>query len=133
MHYSEIVQQSGNKHNALIKQLIVAATFLLIQNRPKTIYCIRVILDFTILTQYLLYENKTFFYIEYALYKLDKTKITFENHYSIYIKLFRPTLNYLKFHTITHFVKCIYNYKDMINYDMTHTEVTHKYLFKTFY
>lgn len=40
------------------------------------------------LIQYLLYNKKTHFYIKYALYRLKKTKIMFENHYLINIKLF---------------------------------------------
>ncbi len=56
------------------------------------------------LFQYLLYNNKTLFYIEHALYKLDKTKIGFENYCPINVKLFGPTFNYPKFHTITHLV-----------------------------
>ena len=58
------------------------------QDVLKTIHCIHAIFDFTLLTQYLLHNNETFFYMEYALYRLDKTKMTFENHCPINIKLF---------------------------------------------
>ena len=40
------------------------------------------------LTQYLLHDNETLSYIEYALYRLDKTKIAFENYCPIDAKLF---------------------------------------------
>lgn len=40
------------------------------------------------LIHYLLYNNKIFLYIKYVLYKLDKTKIIFENHFLIITKLF---------------------------------------------
>ncbi len=85
------------------------------------------------LIQYPLHNNKTLSYIEYTLYRLDKTKNVFENHYPIEAKLFRPTFNYSKFYAITHFVKCIQDYKSAINYNTTYSEVAHKYLFKAFY
>lgn len=39
--------------------------------------------------------------MEDILYKLDKSKIAFENHHLINAKIFRPTFNYLEFHAIT--------------------------------
>lgn len=45
--------------------------------------------------------------MEHALYKLDKTKIIFENYCFIEIKLFQLTFNYLNFHAITYFIKYI--------------------------
>lgn len=64
--------------------------------------------------------------MEHALYKLNKTKIVFDNHYPIEAKLFQPTFNYLKFHAITHFVKCIQDYRNAINYDKAYNEAAHK-------
>ena len=87
----------------MVKQLIAAATLLLMQHAPEAIRSARVILNFTMLAQYSLHNNETLFYIEHSLYRLDKTKIAFQNHYPIDIKLFRPTVNYAKFHTMTYF------------------------------
>ncbi len=117
----------------MVKKLIAVATLLLIKDVLETIYCARAILDFTMLAQYLLHDNETLSHIEHALYRLDKTKIAFENHCLIDAKLFKPTFNYPKFHAMTHFVKCIRDYGSAINYDMTHSEVTHKYLLTAFY
>ncbi len=71
--------------------------------------------------------------MEHALYRLDKTKIAFENHYLIDTKLFQPTFNYPKFHAMTYFVKYIRDYGSAINYDIAHSEAAHKYLLKAFY
>ncbi len=117
----------------MVKQLIAAATLLLIQDVPETIHCARTILDFTMLAQYPSHDNETLSYMEYALYRLDKTKIMFENHYPINAKLFQPTFNYPKFHTMTDFVKCIRDYGSAINYDTVHSEAVHKYFPQTFY
>ena len=85
------------------------------------------------LTQYLLHDNKTLSYMEYALYKLDKKKIAFKNQCPIDAKLFQPTFNYPKFHAIIHIIKCIRDYGNTINYDMAHSKAAHKYVFKVFY
>ncbi len=132
-HYSKVVQWLGNEQKVIVKQLITVTTFLLIHDVSETIYFAYAILDFTILTQYPLYNDKTLFYMKYALYGLDKTKITFENYCLINTKLFRPILNYPKFYTMTHFIKCIRDYRSVINYDMAYSEAAHKYLLKAFY
>ena len=38
-HYSKVVQWTGNKQKAMVKQLVVAATPLLIQNALEAIQC----------------------------------------------------------------------------------------------
>ena len=84
------------------------------------------------LIQYPSHNNKIPSYMDHALYRLDKTKIVFENYYLIDAKLFQPTFNYPKFFTITHFVKCIKNYKSAINYDMAYSNIAHKYFLRPF-
>ena len=88
----------------MVKQLIAVTISLLIKNAQEVIHYVRVIFDFTMLTQYPLHNNEIFFYMEHALYKLNITKIAFENQYPINVKLFQLTLNSLKFHAITYFV-----------------------------
>ncbi len=117
----------------MVKQLIVAATPLLIYDAPETIQCARAILNFTMLAQYVLHDEETLRYMEHALYRLKKTKIAFEQHRPIDSKLCRPTFNYPKFHTISHFVEYIRDYSSAVNYDTAHSEAAHKYLLKAFY
>ena len=117
----------------MVKQLIAATNPLLIQDALEKIHCTCAILDFTMLAQYLSHNNETLSYIDHALYRLNKTKIVFENHCPIDVKLFSPTFNYPKFHTMTNFVKCIWDYGSAINYDTVHSEIAHKYFFKAFY
>ena len=132
-HYSKVVQWTGNEQKAMVKQLIVAATPLLIHDAPEAIQCARTILDFTMLAQYVLHDDETLRYIEHALYRLEKTKIAFEHHWPIDFKLCQPTFNYPKFHAISHFVQCIRDYGSAVNYDTAHSEAAHKYLLKAFY
>ena len=83
--------------------------------------------------QYPLYNNKIFLYIKYALYKLNKRKLTFENLDLIDLKLFQLIFNYLKFYAITHFVYCIWDYNSAINHNTAYSKAIHKYFFKIFY
>lgn len=71
--------------------------------------------------------------MQHALYILEKIKIVFEQHRPINTKLCRPTFNYPKFHPITYFVQCIWDYGSVVNYDTTHSEAAYKYLLKAFY
>ena len=78
----------GNEQKTMVKQLIAAATLLLMQDTPKAIHCAFAILYLTMIAQYLLYNNEILSYMKHALYRLDKTKIAFENHCPIDVKLF---------------------------------------------
>ncbi len=71
----------------MVKQLIVAAMPLLIHDATKTIQCAQAILDFTMLAQYVSHDEETLHYIEHVLYRLEKTKIAFEQHWLIDSKL----------------------------------------------
>lgn len=71
-----------------MRQLIAAATPLFNHIAPKTIQYAQAILDFTMLTQYALHDNKTLSYIKYTLYRLEKIKIAFEQYRLIDAKLY---------------------------------------------
>lgn len=51
---------------------------LLIYDALKIIQYACVILNFIILAQYILHDNKTLCYIDHKLYKLEKIKIAFK-------------------------------------------------------
>ena len=80
---------------------------LLSHDAPEAIQYTWAILDFTILAQYVLHNDEMLRYIEHALYKLEKTKIAFEQYRPINSKLCQPNFNYPKFYAIKHFVQCI--------------------------
>lgn len=74
-----------------------------------------------------------FRYIEHVLYKLEKTKIAFEDHQPIDSKLCWPNFNYPRFYAISQFVQFIQDYDSAVNYIIAHSKVMHKYFFKVFY
>ncbi len=56
----------------------MVALTLMIHDAPEAIQYAQAILDFTMLAQYVLHNNKTLYYMEHALYRLENTKIAFE-------------------------------------------------------
>lgn len=56
---------------------------LLIHNILETIQYTHVCLDFIILAQYILYDEEMLNYIDYTLYRLEKTKLLFEQYWPI--------------------------------------------------
>ena len=85
------------------------------------------------LAQYILHNEETLRYIEHVLYRLEKTKIAFEQHWPIDSKLCRPSFIYLKFHAISHFVQYTRNYGSTVNYNTAYSKVAYKYFLKAFY
>lgn len=71
--------------------------------------------------------------MEYALYRLEKTKIAFENYCLIDTKLHQLTFNYSKFHAISYFVQYIWDYNSSVNYYTAYNKAIYKYLFKVFH
>lgn len=72
------------------------------------------------------------YYIEHALYRLERTKKTFEQQRPINFKLCQTTFNYPKFYIINYYVKYILDDSSAINYDITYSKAAHKYLLKAF-
>lgn len=66
----------------------MVTTPLLIHDVPEAIQYTQVIQNCIILVQYILHNEETFCYIEYVLYKLEKTKIIFEQYELINSKLY---------------------------------------------
>lgn len=58
----------------------MAAILLLIHDVVEIIQYAQAILDFIIVAQYVLHNEETLRYIKHALYKLEKTKIVFEQY-----------------------------------------------------
>ena len=55
----------------MVKEVIVAAMPLLIHDALEAIQYAQAILDFIMLTQYVLHDEETLRYLEYILYRLE--------------------------------------------------------------
>lgn len=71
--------------------------------------------------------------MKYLLYRLEKTKILFEDCWLINPKLCHLNFNNPKFHVINHFVLCICDYGSTVNHDLAHSNTPNKFLLKAFY
>lgn len=58
----------------------MASTSLLIYDALEIIQYTQTILNFAMLIQYIMNNNKTTHYIDHTLYQLEKTKIIFEQY-----------------------------------------------------
>lgn len=73
----------------MIKQLIIAATLLLIDDFSESIHSARLIRDFIILAEYVSLSKEMYCYIEYILYRRENTKITVKYPWLINLKLYQ--------------------------------------------
>lgn len=78
-------------------------------------------------------HKEIIFYVDHALYGLDKTKMTFENYCLINTKLFKSSFIHPKFYVIKYFLIYIKDYRSKINSNIAYSETIHKYLLKAFY
>ena len=71
-----IGQQIGKIYKSLLQQLVPTIVPLLKQNEGAILF-IWVFVDFTILSQYILYDKSTIQYLAAAIYRIDKIKDIF--------------------------------------------------------
>ena len=67
------------------------------------------------------------------MFRLEKTKKRFEHYWIINLKLCRPIFNYFKFHVMSHFVYCFWDYGKAVNYDTAYSKAMYNYFLKVFY
>lgn len=117
----------------MVKQLIITASLLLIQNASEAIYILKpfFILQF-LFSMFHIQQNPTL-YATCALYRLKKTKIVFKHHQLIDLMLCQTMFNYPKIYSVIYFVQYIWDYSSVVNYDTVHSKAAHKYLFQAFY
>lgn len=106
---------------------------LLMHDTLEAIEYLQAIFNFTMLAQYISYDDKILRYIEHMLYKLEKIKIVFEQYWPINAKLYQSIFNCPKFYEIYHFIQCIWDYSSIVNYNTAHSKAVYKYFLKTFY
>ena len=63
-------------------QFISAITFFLIEKRNTIIYCVRAIINFVMLAQYIFYNKNILNYIKHTLYQIKNLKTIFVKYQS---------------------------------------------------
>lgn len=72
-------------------------------------------------------------YIDHTLYRLKNTKIVFKHHQPNNSKLYQSTFNYIKFHAINCFIQYIWDYGNIVNYNIIYSKTVYNYFLKVFY
>lgn len=72
-------------------------------------------------------------YIEHTLYRFQKSKIAFEHHQLINVKLCWPIWNYFVFYAISYFIQYIQDFDNAVNYYTMYSKVVYKEFLKAFY
>ncbi len=80
---------------------------LLSSKEPGAIHYTWVIVDFILIAQYKTHDEETLYYLDHALYRIDKTKIVFKVLYLVDKTRDEGHFNFLKFHIITYYMSCI--------------------------
>ncbi len=86
-----------------------------------------------ILAQYHLYDEETLWYLEHALFQLNKLKNVFHHLQSECLDTDIDHFNISKLHAMTHYASQIWRYNSADNFNTEHSKIAHKYLIKIFF
>jgi len=90
------------------------------------------VIDFMILAQYHSYNEETLWYLEHALFQLNKLKNVFHHLQSEHSDTDVDHFNISKLYMMTHYASQIRRYNSADNFNTEHSEIAHKYLIKIF-
>ncbi len=91
------------------------------------------VIDFMILAQYHLHEEETLWYLEHALFQLNKLKNVFHHLRSERSDTDVDHFNISKLHAMTHYASQIQRYDSADNFNTKHSKIAYKYLIKIFF
>ncbi len=100
-HFSEIKQWMSNEQKLILHQLVSIVTSLLTLIALYAMLCVRVFLNFVMLTYYRSHDNQTLKYINYALYWINKLKNVFRE-FRVDKRNQEEHFNFLKYHVFAH-------------------------------
>lgn len=132
-NFSQVKQWIGVEQKAIVRQWISIIASLLVRRASNALHCARVVIDFVLLTQYRIHDEDTLAYMNHVLLRLNILKKIFRALRSTDFDINEGHFNFFKFHAITHYIRFIRNYGVVDEFDISHSEVAHKYLVKAFY
>jgi hypothetical protein len=91
------------------------------------------VIDFMILAQYHLHEEEILWYLEHALFQLNKLKNVFHHLRSERSDTDVDHFNISKLHAMTHYASQIQRYDSADNFNTKHSKIAYKYLIKIFF
>ena len=105
--FSRVKQWIGVEQKAIVRQLIPVLAPLLSVKELAAMHCAWAFVDFILIVQYKTHNNKTLYYIEQALYRIDKMKVAFRALHPLNKSTNEGHFNFLKFHIMTHYTSFI--------------------------
>ena len=122
----------------MTKQFIFVIVSFLLRKRDVVIYCVRVIMNFVTLIQYIFHDGNTLNYMKHALYRIDNSKTVFvkykfENTIRDEDDKNKTHFNIFKFHVMIYYVTFIRLYDSVQSFDIVYKETIHKCLLKIFF
>jgi len=91
------------------------------------------VIDFVILAQYHSHDEETLWYLEHALFQLNKLKNVFRQLWSEHSDTDVDHFNISKLHAMTHYASWIWRYDSADNFNTKHSEIAYKHLIKIFF
>ncbi len=108
-------------------QLIAIVTSLLIRKASDALYCARAFMNFVMMIQYWLHDDKFLRYMNNVIYRINVLKEVFKQFQH------DENFNYLKFHVISHYMNFIQRYESADDFDTSYMKIAHKFLIKDYY
>ncbi len=131
--YSTIKQWIDADWKSIVYQFISVIVLLLITRAFAAIHFAQAMIDFVILAQYHLHDEEILWYLEHALFWLNKLKNVFHHLQSESSNTDVNHFNISKLHAMTYYASQIWRYDSADNFNTKHSEIAHKHLIKIFF
>jgi hypothetical protein len=83
--------------------------------------------------QYRFYDENTLFYLHHVLSRINTFENEFKHLSSLNKNIENDHFNFFKFHVMSHYSEFIRKYETIDEYNTSHDEIKHKYMFKKYY
>jgi hypothetical protein len=133
INFSNVKQWTSNEQKTIVRQIISMITSLLIKKWSYVLKFSRVLINFVLMTQYRFHDENTLFYLDHVFSRINTFKNEFKHLRSSNKNIENDHFNFLKFHVMSHYSEFIRKYETADEYDTSHDEIKHKYMFKKYY
>ncbi len=131
--YNTIKQWTDADQKLIVCQFISIIASLLITKVSAAVHLAWAVINFVILAQYHSYDKETLWYLEHALFQLNKLRNVFRHLWFEHSDTDINHFNISKLHAMAHYASQIWRYDSADNFNTKHSEIVHKYLIKIFF
>jgi hypothetical protein len=107
-HFSQFsyVKQWTKNEQKLVLRILIPVIAPLLRSKPEVIAYARAIADIVTISQYRAHNSETIRYLEFALYRINKTKVAFAEQRATMDRK-EPHMNFPKFYVLSHYLDFI--------------------------